>query len=791
MSRWLFAVLFVPLCVVIVLTTAIVRVQNDRYNEVIAATEVASLATDINELDQALGAEALAGTKVISDPSRWDLFVVAYADRTDLRLEILEGRPDAGRASMAEAIVSTREVLRFRNDLRSGLISPLQLADRYAQPREQLLDVLVESEIEETLQRMTALIEARSAHLDERFSSELALTYRTWAPGQYSSTTATIAIESDRIDVANKQGGEPVALDDAVLNGFREHILLTPELPDLAPGAYAEASDRWLAALNAEIEREARAIETELQQRADDARRARLVTVVGALVGALLAFFAAGFVSYRIVDRLRHLSLFARRFANGERRIGTVSSGLRGKDEIVELARAFDEMIDEVGQRDRRLAIQAQTDQMTGLLNRGAILERWERLIARPNGSAFAFAIDLDGFKPINDQYGHQAGDQVLTVVADRLRHTVHAHRAVVGRLGGDEFLAVFDRAADADSPRLIAEGLLEAVQQPIDVSGMQVSVDASIGIVESRVDATATQLLHEADSALYAAKSGGGGEIRASDAQLRRTLELFETERAEIRSAVERGEFDPAFQSIRDLSGAVVGFEVLARWQRPDGSLVGPASFMGVVAHERLFPELDLLMLRLACEAWANWEHVDGCKPTLSVNVSAEFLESPEFVSVVLGLVHENQVQPSSIVLEITESGLMEDSVSSAQKLDEVRDAGLRVSIDDYGTGYSTLAYLQQLPVDSVKLDRHFVHRIEENATSQAIARSVMALTSDLDVGCIIEGVETQAEFDWFARHGASLVQGFLFDTPSDLASAQTLFEAHGVPMASVGEAA
>lgn len=781
MGRWLTAVLVVPLLVVTVLAVMVVRSQNESYARVVSSTEVASLAARINDVDEALGAEALAGRLVIADPALWPQFESVFVGQTDQSLveldSLVDDNPNPG---LEQAIDVTNAVLAYRVDMQTGVVSPLQLADRYSIPRTQLLDVLRNSEQQAALQRLIALIEARSAHLDERFATELALTYGTWAPGQYSTATGAITIQGDRIRSTEIASSDTLLVDDTQLASYREQIQLTSEIPEISPEEFAVASNVWLDMLNAEIDREATEIAALLDAQVVAAGQARWLTMGGVAFGVLIAFLTAGLISYRIVGRVGAIAQFAQRFANEDYGVGLLSDVVTGHDELADLAVIFDEMAGEVRQRDRRLEAQAQIDYLTGILNRKAVISRWALLLERTSGSAFAFAMDLDGFKPINDRYGHHAGDQVLVEVANRLLVETEPYRAVVGRIGGDEFLVVFDDPAVSSSdPVAIAEALLGSVRQPIAIDGATVSVNATIGIVRSRTDGTsATQLLRDADAALYVAKTDSPGGALESNEALRSRLADMDVQRKAVRDGIENEEFEPWFQSIWSADGQLVGFEALARWRSANGEVRGTSSFMDVAEDQRLLHLLDAQILRSTCLMIAAWSAGSLQPPMVSVNISTGFLEQHGFVSTVKDLIDELGFDPSALILEVSESGLMTDASSNADRLQQLRDLGVRISVDDYGTGYSSLSYLRQLPIDFVKLDRQFVSSVDTNYKNQAIARSVVALTSDLGMQSIIEGVERAEEHAWLIANGADYLQGYFLGAPVDAIHALKLLE-------------
>ncbi len=427
----------------------------------------------------------------------------------------------------------------------------------------------------------------------------------------------------------------------------------------------------------------------------------------------------------------------------------------------------------------RRMTHEATHDGLTQIANRNASLAQLRRGMSRVRRSGSQLAvlfIDLDGFKDINDTHGHHAGDLVLRATAQRLVNTVRDGDHV-GRLGGDEFLVIAEPVGGIDEAVALAERLLAALGEPMAIDHGTVAVKASIGIALSDSiplsDGTASDggttesadLLRDADLAVYKAKAEGRARVEICDDELRSAVvERADLERA-LRQAIDELEFVLFYQPIIDADSETVrGFEALIRWNRPGHGMMPPDLFIPVAERSDLILALDQWVVGAAARQLAAWQ-AQGLFPGLpvSVNISGRHLGSPDLVDDILAPLQDNGVDPALLIVEITESALLDDLGSAAVKLQVLRDHGIRVAIDDFGTGYTSLAHLKSLPIDILKIDRSYT-----NDTSAASLVKLIIDTGHL-LGATItaEGIETPDQAVALARMGTDELQGYLYGRP------------------------
>lgn len=435
---------------------------------------------------------------------------------------------------------------------------------------------------------------------------------------------------------------------------------------------------------------------------------------------------------------------------------------------------------------DAELAEKASRDVLTGLFNRRSVLEYAEQLIDRadsagaPVGGALLY-IDLDGFKAINDEYGHGAGDIALMMQAANMERFARYAGGAAGRIGGDEFLVVLDQViTEADLAEKAAE-LARLLIVPLKLDDtLNVICGSSVGAALMRAGIDLDQVLHEADTALYSAKVAGESLAVISTEQFRREVREQESLAEAFLHALERNEFCLWYQPIWSRGGVeLVGLEALARWERPDVGLVFPDVFLPVAESLNLMAELDANLFERVCEQMAAWEKQGYDVPPINVNVAPPRLESDGFVASTLDTLAAHGCAPASIILEVTEQLFMQQMETNCARLAELRDAGVRVAVDDFGQGYSSLAYLQHLPVDVLKVDREFVSNIDTSPTKAAIVSAVNELAIAMNLVVVAEGVERQEELDRLADIGCSMVQGYLLARPMPVAKLMDLFPA------------
>jgi diguanylate cyclase (GGDEF)-like protein len=423
---------------------------------------------------------------------------------------------------------------------------------------------------------------------------------------------------------------------------------------------------------------------------------------------------------------------------------------------------------------------QGYTDPLTGLANRVQLLIGLSaalNLVADDGSTAAVLFIDLDGFKIVNDTLGHAIGDELLVKVAQRLRRAAPG-TATVGRFGGDEFLILLPACAAVSEASAVAQHLLDALTASFDVSGHEVTIAASIGIAwaggtggtEPGSAASSLDLLRHADTAMYRAKAAGRGRYCVFEQEMYDDLVRALARERDLREAVESEAMTAHFQPIVDLgTGTVTGAEALVRWDH-GGRLVPPLEFVGIAEETGLIVPLGRQMLRHACNALAQWRHAGLNTLSMSVNLSVRELESPSLVDDLQAELDRTGVDPSSLVIELTESALMRDVTSMSVRLTTLRSLGVRIAIDDFGTGYSSLARLRWLPIDILKIDRSFVDELDSDRLSRAMAATVLQLADALGLEVVAEGVERDAQRTVLLDLGCRVGQGYLFGRPLPL---------------------
>lgn len=898
--------LLVPAITVIALASIIVDDRDAAHEESKVGAEIARFAANVADLDEALGNEAMVSAAFSGEvgdrgPNSVDFEV--WADATEMvesqavTDEMLRGLVATINQSeypydreVHSAVMTVSETLAFRSDISAGLISPLQIADRYSYLRSELLDSLGTQTQAANLTAglgpisgLSGLVRARSAHLNERLTIELAIRYDSWAPGQHAAAIESMAAQDELLAGARAGLGVGGFEIPPSLEPVRSTVIQTMDVPPLTRSAWLSLSDEWLARLDAQIAHSTYQIRAEFADNEDAAATDRIATVAAVGTTLLFAALMAVFVVIRLVQRVGRVTQRALILAS-DATATTSAIADKGRDEIGQLSQAFDDMaaqirlsselhatessvleavalnepidatletiarllgLDDLGQPyysfshhapqagvapiigadegtplwlitqtgqpagdmparietttaialasmaqarfddDARIQFQIRHDRLTGLLGRGTILDVAASTLERCGRTRVGlFFVDLDGFKPINDTYGHASGDAVLRAQSRRLGAVAATNRGSVGRLGGDEFLVVIPRVDS--NPRLteIAEDIVTALSGPVQVdAGVDVSTGTSVGCVLADKTMRIDQWIHEADVALYEAKRSGRGGAVASTKDLRERKHEAELLRDEVLNAVEGGQFVPFFQPVwADGGKQLAGFEALARWEHPEDGIVSPALFLPVIEELKLASQFDGVFFEIVCEQVAAWGQRGLDVPYVSINVSAARLEDPYFVSETLGALEKTGCDPASVIVEVTEEGVMTDVARNGERLEELRKAGLRVAADDFGKGYSSLAYLHQLPVDVLKIDRQFVDNIDQSRTNRAIVAAVRELASAMDLMLIAEGVERQEELDQLAELGCTKVQGYLLGKPAPLDETEVLIGIHAV---------
>jgi diguanylate cyclase (GGDEF)-like protein/PAS domain S-box-containing protein len=416
------------------------------------------------------------------------------------------------------------------------------------------------------------------------------------------------------------------------------------------------------------------------------------------------------------------------------------------------------------------LAHQAIHDPLTGLPNRRHFVERLEREIQRANQRHERIAVlflDLDRFKLVNDSLGHSAGDRLLVAVADRLSTTM-GPTDVVARFGGDEFTILCHNVTSEETAELVAERLAQAVNRPVALMEGEVFVTASVGIALSGNAAdTPETLLRNADAAMYRAKDNGRDRSELFDAKTHhRAVDDLRTGN-ELHRAIERGEMRVYYQPMISVEkGTLIGFEALIRWEHPERGLVSPMEFVPLAEETGLIVPLGAWALEEACRQAVRWHEAtpDGPNLSMSVNLSPRQLAEPALPNEVARVLHDTGVQPSALWLEITESTLMRDAESAVSALGALRALGLHLAVDDFGSGYSSLAYLERLPVEALKIDRSFTEGVGARKDSTAIVGAIVSLARALHLSTVAEGIERPDQLRVLRGMGCEVGQGYLF---------------------------
>jgi diguanylate cyclase (GGDEF)-like protein len=436
------------------------------------------------------------------------------------------------------------------------------------------------------------------------------------------------------------------------------------------------------------------------------------------------------------------------------------------------LARAYDALVGEVAERrvlQDRLSYQAFHDALTGLPNRALFLRRLDEALQHGRDSAgcvSAVLIDLDGFKNVNDTLGHAAGDELLQRAAERLRGCILAGDTVA-RLGGDEFAIVVPGGAPSDAIA-VSRRVIDALRLPIRVGGQEVIVSASIGVAHLNGHPAAEDLLSDADIAMYAAKRSGKARYELFEQAMREHTQRRTRLEQRLARAVELGEIDVHYQPIVDLrTGSVTAVEALARWQHPEDGLIPPATFIPIAEETGLIGEIGRDVLRQACRTVQDWrESIPGSEELcLTVNVSVRQLLSGLLSTHLADALADTGLPATALTLEITESMLLEESDTVAAELVQIKATGVRLAMDDFGAGYSSLASLLRLNVDMLKIDRTF---LDLDTTSHgALVRAVADLGRTLRLTVVAEGVETIEQLAQVTAAGCDAAQGYYLARP------------------------
>ncbi len=413
----------------------------------------------------------------------------------------------------------------------------------------------------------------------------------------------------------------------------------------------------------------------------------------------------------------------------------------------------------------------AHHDALTGLPNRTLFRDRLTHAMAQADRYHQKLAVlflDLDRFKAINDTLGHNVGDQLLKIAAERLRSCVR-DCDTVARLGGDEFTVIVDDIMEVQDAAVVAQKILDTLSQPFNLHGHEVFISVSVGItLYPTDDESADNLLRNADSAMYRAKEYGRNNYQFYVADMNVKARARLMLESSLRRALDRGEFTLYYQPRVDLfSGRVIGAEALLRWRHPEMGLVPPVEFIPILEETGMIIPVGDWVLRQASQQNRAWQDMGLPPIRMAVNLSARQFIQKDLAESVLRVLEQVGLSPKYMELEITEDLLLEHNQTNIITLTKLRNEGIHISIDDFGTGYSSLSYLKRLPIDTLKIDQSFVRDIDTDPDNKAIASAIIAMANSLHLNVLAEGVETDEQLAFLRAQGCNEIQGFSFSHP------------------------
>ena len=424
-----------------------------------------------------------------------------------------------------------------------------------------------------------------------------------------------------------------------------------------------------------------------------------------------------------------------------------------------------------LGRAHQELHVLAHQDALTGLPNRVVLREKLEQALAgmRPQGRTVSVSyLDLDHFKDVNDSFGHETGDELLKAVADRLRACIPPGegqvRNLISRFGGDEFAILQTGIRRPEESAALASRVVQALQEPFSVNGQEIFIGTSIGIALAQRHMNSSQILKNADMALYHAKADGRGTFRFFEPEMDAQLQARRVLEVDLRKAIGNGEFELFYQpQINIEANEIGGFEALLRWHHPERGLVPPAEFIPVIEDTGLISPLGDWIIEEACREAASWPRL---RNWIGERLTATLMSRGLVQSVTRALAVSG-LAPHRLELEITESVLLQDSETTVSTLHQLRRLGVRIAMDDFGTGYSSLSYLRSFPFDKIKIDQSFVREMSQRTDCLAIVQSVASLGASLGMPTVAEGIETEDQLRQIQAAGCTDAQGYYFGRP------------------------
>jgi diguanylate cyclase (GGDEF)-like protein len=500
-----------------------------------------------------------------------------------------------------------------------------------------------------------------------------------------------------------------------------------------------------------------------------------------------LGAIVVGLVQSALVRPIRQLADVAREIEAGnfEADAPVTSRG----DEVGDLVRAFGRMSSSVARHDRDIRRMAYSDALTGLANRLAFRDSLDRRLLQLRGAGRQLALlfaDIDDFKRVNDTLGHDAGDEVLVQFANRIRETVErmgGDGAMLARFGGDEFVILLESVLSPTgnhgdvrtAASRLAEALVAELSRPSVVQERQVFLGTSIGITLFPEDASgSTMLMKNGDIAMYQAKVAGKNCHRFYSRAMDQAVERRVRMEQDLRGAWERGELSLAYQPVYSLAdNQLRGAEALLRWQHPEHGAIAPSVFIDVAEQSGLIETIGPQVLRAACEDTVRWhqQHPHSGKLFVSVNVSPRQLRSGDLPRVVASTLKDTGLEAERLHLELTETAVIGDEIHASGLLARLRASGVKIWLDDFGTGFSGLSHLRRVPVDGVKIDRSFIADVLRDPDDLALTTAIIAMAHSLGITVVAEGVEKEGQYAILRERGCDLAQGYWLGHPVDAA--------------------
>ena len=437
----------------------------------------------------------------------------------------------------------------------------------------------------------------------------------------------------------------------------------------------------------------------------------------------------------------------------------------------------LEEQIEEAGEVSQQLIHQENHDTLTSLPNRLLLQDRLNQALARcRRGKTLmaVFCIDLDKFKQVNDNYGHNVGDLYLKEVAQRLGNRVR-EGDTLARTGGDEFTAILENVRAPEDANKVAQALLETLNRPVVINGLSIAASASIGVAIFPFDgADSDSLRRAADQAMFRAKNLGRNHFESSSDEVRETLDIETT----LRKALDVGGFHLQFQPQVRRDGSIAAVEALLRFTHPKLGLLPPSRFIPIAEESGLIVQIGDWVLQEVCRQGVEWRRKLGKDVRIAVNVSPLQFSRNDFAANVETIIRKSGFDPSLIELELTETLVMRDVKESSRQLSQMKHLGCHIAVDDFGTGYSSLSYLHQLPIDTLKIDKSFIDKVTDNSGTRPIVEAVLSLSKSLQLTTIAEGVETRDQFDVLNELGCDIIQGFYLYKPLPIPAVEALLQ-------------